>query len=239
VVVSVISRLAFELAMWSNRAIPLLLVCEEAHRYIPNDSAKGFAGTRRAISKIAKEGRKYGVSLAIISQRPSELDISTLSQCSTIFSMRLSNERDQNFMRAAIPDGVGGLLKFLPSLGTAEAMVFGESVKIPMRILLNTLEEKRRPYSSSAPFTDLWSSGEVSSKFMEQVFHNWRARQLNAPAHKTSALNKGEDIPILKARPVAANPVAAHPAQAVKNTDPARANSIAEMKALLGSVMNK
>jgi hypothetical protein len=187
VVVSVVSRLAFEVAMWSSRSIPILLVCEEAHRYIPNDPTKGFASTRRAISRIAKEGRKYGVSLAIISQRPSELEPSTLSQCSTIFSMRLSNERDQNFVRAAIPDGAGDLLKFLPSLGTAETMVFGESVNLPMRIILNTLREDRRPHSSSAAFTDLWSSGEISSEFMKGVFENWRSRTLTPQQTRSGA----------------------------------------------------
>jgi len=120
IVVSVVSRLAFELATWSERKLPILLVCEEAHRYIPRDRSLGFHSTRRIISRIAKEGRKYGVSLGIISQRPSELEPSTLSQCSTIFSMRLSNEVDQNFVRAAVPDGAAELLSFLPSLGTAE-----------------------------------------------------------------------------------------------------------------------
>ncbi len=178
IVVSVVSRLAFELAMWSQRKIPILLVCEEAHRYIPADISQGFAATRRSISRIAKEGRKYGVSLAIISQRPSELDPSTLSQCSTIFSMRLGNERDQRFVRAAIPDGAADLLSFLPSLGTAETMVFGESVNLPMRVILNTLAEDRRPHSSSAPFTELWGAGEISDEYMEEVFNSWRTRKM-------------------------------------------------------------
>ncbi|MBL4854965.1 MAG: ATP-binding protein [Robiginitomaculum sp.] len=176
IVVSVVSRLAFELAMWSQRKIPILLVCEEAHRYIPADKSLGFAATRRSISRIAKEGRKYGVSLAIISQRPSELEPSTLSQCSTIFSMRLGNERDQNFVRAAIPDGAADLLSFLPSLGTAETMVFGESVNLPMRVILDNLAEERRPHSSSAEFTELWNSGDVSPEFMTSVFESWRSR---------------------------------------------------------------
>ncbi|MCF6275846.1 MAG: DUF87 domain-containing protein, partial [Robiginitomaculum sp.] len=178
IVVSVVSRLAFELAMWSQRKIPILLVCEEAHRYIPADIENGFAATRRSISRIAKEGRKYGVSLAIISQRPSELEPSTLSQCSTIFSMRLGNERDQNFVRAAIPDGAADLLSFLPSLGTAETMVFGESVNLPMRVILNTLAADRRPHSSSAEFTDLWSAGEISPEYMDVVFESWRTRTM-------------------------------------------------------------
>lgn len=178
-VVAVISRLAFELAMWSERKIPILLVCEEAHRYIPADTSLGFNSTRRAISRIAKEGRKYGVSLAIISQRPSELEPSTLSQCSTIFSMRLSNEVDQNFVKAAVPDGAAELLSFLPSLGTAETMVFGESVNLPMRVILNTLAEEYRPHSSSASFSDLWSGEEASEEFMLKVFNQWRTRTID------------------------------------------------------------
>ena len=185
VVVSVVSRLAFELAMWSQRKIPILLVCEEAHRYIPADANSGFEATRRSISRIAKEGRKYGVSLGIISQRPSELEPSTLSQCSTIFSMRLGNERDQNFVRAAIPDGAADLLSFLPSLGTAETMVFGESVSLPMRVILNTLAEDRRPHSSSAEFTELWSAGEISSEYMDGVFESWRTRTMGGKIKQT------------------------------------------------------
>ncbi len=186
IVVSVVSRLAFELAMWSRRSIPILLVCEEAHRYIPADPSLGFHATRKSIARIAKEGRKYGVSLAIISQRPSELEPSTLSQCSTIFSMRLSNERDQNFVRAAIPDGAGELLSFLPSLGTAETMVFGESVNLPMRVILNNLVPEKRPHSSSAEFSDLWNAGEVSDGFMDEVFASWRTRSFDPMRAKTA-----------------------------------------------------
>ncbi len=176
IVVSVVSRLAFDLAVWSERRIPILLVCEEAHRYVPANRELGFNSTRKIISRIAKEGRKYGVSLGIISQRPSELEPSTLSQCSTIFSMRLSNEIDQNFVRAAVPDGADELLSFLPSLGTAESMVFGESVNMPMRVILNTLAEEYRPHSSSAKFTELWAHDRTTPEFMRQVFHNWRTR---------------------------------------------------------------
>ncbi len=236
VVVSVVSRLAFELAMWSNRAIPILLVCEEAHRYIPNDQSRGFASTRRAISRIAKEGRKYGVALAIVSQRPSELDASTLSQCSTIFSMRLSNERDQNFVRAAVPDGAGELLTFLPSLGTAETMVFGESVNLPMRIVLNTLREDRRPHSSSAAFTDLWSAGEISAGYMSRVFESWRSRtQMQQAPSGGPAAPQAAPVSRQTASSVANMRAAMRPA----GTDPSKARSIAEMKAILGNIAGK
>ena len=249
IVVSVVSRLAFELAMWSNRAIPILLVCEEAHRYIPVDDKKGFTSTRKAISRIAKEGRKYGVSLAIISQRPSELDPSTLSQCGTIFSMRLSNERDQAFVRAAVPDGAGELLTFLPSLGTAETMVFGEAVNLPMRIVLNTLHESRRPHSSSAAFTDLWSAGEVSSDYMDNVFKNWRNRSFErevsigdveasssaAPAIvPTMGKSAGQSVARRSVRTTTANPSVL--SRLPSGEDISKVNSLSDMKAMLSAV---
>lgn len=187
VVVSVVSRLAFDLATWSNRQVPILLVCEEAHRYIPRDPNLGFHSTRRIISRIAKEGRKYGVSLGIISQRPSELEPSTLSQCSTVFSMRLSNERDQNFVRAAVPDGAAELLTFLPSLGTAESMVFGEAVNMPMRVLLSRLAEEYLPHSSSASFTHLWAQDRLSPQFLDSVYESWKTKTAHGKSLDSAA----------------------------------------------------
>ena len=218
IVVSVVSRLAFELATWSERQLPILLVCEEAHRYIPRDKSLGFHSTRRIIGRIAKEGRKYGVSLGIISQRPSELEPSTLSQCSTIFSMRLSNELDQNFVRAAVPDGAAELLSFLPSLGTAETMVFGESVNLPMRVILNTLAEEYRPHSSSAQFTELWKQDIATPDLMNKVFDRWRARSFHTEQKSkgpatVSVVQEARSV-LRKAPPAApaARPPAAPPA---------------------------
>ena len=120
VVVSLLCRLIFEFALWSERehSPPILLVCEEAHRYVPADGAPTFEPTRRAIDRIAKEGRKYGVSLCLVSQRPAELSASSLAQCGTIMALRLSNERDQHFVRNALPDGFDWLIGALPALGT-------------------------------------------------------------------------------------------------------------------------
>jgi len=224
IVVSVVSRLAFELATWSERQLPILLVCEEAHRYIPRDKSLGFHSTRKIIGRIAKEGRKYGVSLGIISQRPSELEPSTLSQCSTIFSMRLSNELDQNFVRAAVPDGAAELLSFLPSLGTAETMVFGESVNLPMRVILNTLAEEYRPHSSSAQFTDLWKEDRATPEMMSMVFDRWRARSLNLGGKNEATTPKVASVQQLRnvasRRPAAAPAPAARPP--VGQTPPSR-----------------
>lgn len=246
VVVSVVARLAFELATWSERRIPVLLVCEEAHRYIPADKSLGFHSTRRIIGRIAKEGRKYGVSLGIISQRPSELEPSTLSQCSTIFSMRLSNELDQNFVRAAVPDGAAELLSFLPSLGTAETMVFGESVNLPMRVILNTLEEQYRPHSSSAEFTDLWNRPDVTPEFMEIVFDRWRARSLGkdtkqgAPAATSSPQAAVNAVRHSLRQQVAAAPAQTQqPAQAPQPVRQAVTASASQMRQRLQSAAAK
>jgi DNA helicase HerA-like ATPase len=124
-VVSVLGRMAFEFGVWSDGAVPLLFACEEAHRYAPGDKTIGFGPTRKAISRIAKEGRKYRVYLAVVTQRPAELDSTIISQCSTIFAMRMANERDQNIIRSAVSDAAAGLLAFVPSLGTREVFAFG------------------------------------------------------------------------------------------------------------------
>src|SRR5581483_6522055 len=113
-VVSVLCRMAFDFGLWSDGVSPMLFVCEEAHRYASADRNIGFGPTRKAISRIAKEGRKYGVYLGLI------------SQCNTLFSMRLANERDQALMRSAVSDAAANLLSFVPSLGSREVLAFGE-----------------------------------------------------------------------------------------------------------------
>lgn len=133
-VVSVLARLAFDIASWSSGGFQVALLCEEAHRYIPHDRSLGFAPTRAAISRIAKEGRKYGCFVGIVTQRPGELDPTILSQCSTVFAMRLGNTRDQDIIRAAIADSSASTIAFLSSIGNREAIAFGEGVATPMRI---------------------------------------------------------------------------------------------------------
>ena len=144
-VASVLCRMAFELALWSEGGIHMLVVCEEAHRYIPSDPNLGFVPTRQAIARIAKEGRKYGVSLGIITQRPGELDQTILSQCSTLFAMRLANDRDQEIIRSAIPNSSISTTSFLSSIGNGEAIAFGEAVAVPMRMRFSRVDERRLP----------------------------------------------------------------------------------------------
>ena len=144
-VASILCRMAFEIALWSNGAIHMLVVCEEAHRYVPADPERGFFPTRQAIARIAKEGRKYGVSLGVITQRPGELDQTILSQCSTLFAMRLSNDRDQEIIRSAIPNSSMSTTSFLSSIGNGEAIAFGEAITVPMRMRFARVERKYLP----------------------------------------------------------------------------------------------
>lgn len=144
-VASVLCRMAFEIGLWSNGGIHMLVVCEEAHRYVPADPTLGFIPTRQAIARIAKEGRKYGVSLGIITQRPGELDATILSQCSTVFAMRLANDHDQEIIRSAIPNSSISTTSFISSIGNGEAIAFGEAVAVPMRMRFSRVEENALP----------------------------------------------------------------------------------------------
>ncbi len=147
-VCSVLARLAFDLASWSGGKLKLLVLCEEAHRYMPSDVRLGFGPTRDALSRIAKEGRKYGCYLGVVTQRPGELDPTILSQCSTVFAMRLSNERDQEIIRSAIADSSASTLSFLSSMGQREAIAFGEGVATTMRMKFEHLDPVYIPGSA-------------------------------------------------------------------------------------------
>ena len=158
VVVSVLARMVFDYAIWSRTEAqrPLLLVCEEAHRYVPKDENSGGQAVRKILERIAKEGRKYGVSLGLITQRPSDLAEGVLSQCGTIISMRLNNDRDQACVRAAMPEGARGFLDAIPALRNRECIVCGEGVAIPIRVRFDDLEPEKRPASSDPSFARLW-----------------------------------------------------------------------------------
>jgi DNA helicase HerA-like ATPase len=144
-VASVLARLSFDLAWASQGTYEILLLCEEAHRYVPADPSLGFLPTRQAIARIAKEGRKYGAYLGVVTQRPGELDPTILSQCSTVFAMRLANELDQQIIRSAISDASASTLKFLSSVGNREAIAFGEGVATTMRMRFAELAPHELP----------------------------------------------------------------------------------------------
>jgi uncharacterized protein len=176
VVVSVLCRLIFEFALWSDRAKapPILLVCEEAHRYVPRDDQTAFAPTKRSISRIAKEGRKYGLSLCLVTQRPAELSVSSLSQCNTIFALRLSNDSDLEFARNAVPDSSRWLIEALPALNTQEALVLGDGVSVPMHIRFNDLAAEHRPASTKPPFSQAWQQESSADDLIAETIERWR-----------------------------------------------------------------
>lgn len=179
VVVSVLCRMIFDFAVWSQRPVqvPVLLVCEEAHRYAPRRDDAAFQPAKQALSRIAKEGRKYGVGLGLVSQRPSELDDSILSQCNTLIALRMSNEQDQNFVQRALPDSVRSLVNVLPTLRTQEALVVGEGSVVPVRLRFNDLPEDRRPHSADVPFVACWTREAVDMAYVEGVVRRWRLQE--------------------------------------------------------------
>ncbi len=181
VIVSVIARLAFEFGLWSHGAAPIALIVEDAHRYAPAKENVGFGPTRKALVRIAKEGRKVGVSLWVASQRPTELDATILSQCNTIFAMRLANQADQEALRAAVPDASTSLLSCLPSLGLGEAIAVGEGVPLPTRIRFDALPREAVPRSLTASFTDGWSVDVEDKGFIARIVEQWRAQKLLLP----------------------------------------------------------
>ncbi|MFZ5678487.1 MAG: DUF87 domain-containing protein [Bradyrhizobiaceae bacterium] len=173
-VVSVLCRMAFDFGLWSDGASPMLFVCEEAHRYASADRGVGFGPTRKAVSRIAKEGRKYGVYLALVTQRPAELDATIISQCNTLFAMRLANERDQMLLRSAVSDAAANLLSFVPSLGTREVLAFGEGVALPTRLRFKEVPAHQLPRSEATIATTPPALSGHDITFVGSVLERWR-----------------------------------------------------------------
>jgi DNA helicase HerA-like ATPase len=178
VIVSTLCRVLFDFSLWCEREKkpPLLVVCEEAHRYVPADERLGFAQTVASITQIAKEGRKYGISLALITQRPFELALSALSQCGTVFALRLGSDADQRFIARTLPDVAGEMLRALPSLPTAQAIVFGEAVRVPMRIRFDDLPKQRRPHTEGAQHSEAGQTDTADRAFIDTGVRRWRAQ---------------------------------------------------------------
>jgi DNA helicase HerA-like ATPase len=202
-VVSVLCRMAFDFGLWSDGVAPLLFVCEEAHRYASAAEFKtGFGPTRRALSRIAKEGRKYGVYLGLVTQRPYEIDPNIISQCNTLFVMRLANDRDQALIRSAVSDAASSLLTFVPSLGTGEAFVFGSGVALPMQMKFSNLPEQFRP-SSDVGMTGRGSADAVLD-LIASVIERWRSATMSQRAYGDEGYDSGfADAPPIQ--PAAAN----------------------------------
>ena len=202
-VVSVLCRMAFDFGLWSDGVAPLLFVCEEAHRYAPADGKIGFGPTRRALSRIAKEGRKYGVFLGLVTQRPAEIDPTIVSQCSTLFVMRLSNDRDQALIRSAASEAARNLLSFIPSLGTREAFAFGPGVSLPTRMSFEELPATFRPNSEATGDTRSDAGANISPDLITMVIERWRSASASQRVREADAVDRSQAVsaPLAPSRP--------------------------------------
>lgn len=161
-VVGLLSRILFETMFWGRnlagvgKTRPLFLVFEEAHTYLPSGESRFIQGfARRSVQRVLKEGRKYGVGAMVVSQRPSELDETILSQCGTFIALRLTNSTDQGRVKSTVPDELSGLTNLLPTLRTGEALILGEAIQMPSRVRVDLIEP--RPSSSDPNVSQLWS----------------------------------------------------------------------------------
>ena len=157
-----VARLLFQYKLYQStqerERDPILLVCEEAHRYVPNQGEAQYAAAQTAIRRLAREGRKYGLGLMLVSQRPSDVEETVLSQCNTWIVLRLTNSSDQNHVAKMLPDSLGAMTSLLSSLPRQEALFVGEGAALPARIKLRTLAEEHVPKSTDVPFASGWAN---------------------------------------------------------------------------------
>jgi hypothetical protein len=171
-----IGRLAFEFNYWNPkyREFPILLVCEEAHAFIPRAIESQFAGSRKSMERIAKEGRKYGVGLAVVSQRPHEVSETVLAQCGTFVCLRITNPDDQGYVRSLVPESEGDLVSVLAGLGRGEALVLGEAVPLPTRLQFD--KPNPTPNSDDVDFYKEWREGPDDLD-VDAIVKHWRSQE--------------------------------------------------------------
>ena len=181
ITVSLISRILFEHGYYYkvlrsnakeeiNSDAPILLVYEEAHKYVPNSELAKFRASKLSIERIAKEGRKYGVTLLLSSQRPSEISETIFSQCSNFLAMRLTNPSDQSYVARLLPDTLGNLSDKLPTLGAGEALLIGEAVVMPSLVKIVRCDPS--PSSNDIPYFELWKQEWKDLNF-DEIKKTW------------------------------------------------------------------
>lgn len=171
-----IGRLTFEFNYWNPqyREFPIVLMCEEAHAYIPRETVSQFAGSRKSMERIAKEGRKYGVGLAIVSQRPNEVSETVLAQCGTFICLRITNPADQEYVRRLVPESEGDLVSVLAGLGRGEALILGEAVPLPIRVQFDV--PNPTPNSNDVDFYEKWKTGPDDLD-VDTIVKRWRSQE--------------------------------------------------------------
>lgn len=178
---AVIARTLFNLKVWQTsderERDPVLLVCEEAHRYVPNRGEAQYEAAQEAIRRIAKEGRKYGIGLLLVSQRPSEVEATVLSQCNSWIILRITNDADREHVRAILPDSMAGLTKMLSGLRRQEAIFVGQAAILPSRILIRSLTQEQLPRSNDIDFDKGWQLTSMTSEQLGIIANRWRFQQ--------------------------------------------------------------
>ena len=168
-----IARLLFQYKLYQSaeerKRDPILVVCEEAHRYVPNRGEAQYAAAQDGIRRLAREGRKYGVGLMLVSQRPSDVEETVLSQCNTWLVLRLTNSADQNHVGRMLPDTLGAMTSLLSSLPRQQALFLGEGAAIPARIKLRTLDDSRVPKSADVPFGSGWAGDPLDGETLQAI----------------------------------------------------------------------
>lgn len=170
---ALIARLLFQYKVFQTQKEkekdPILLVCEEAHRYVPDHGEAQYAAAQGAIRRIAREGRKYGIGLMLVSQRPADVDSTVISQCGTWVVLRLTNSADQQHVARFLPDGLSGMVGALPILSQQEAIFVGEGAALPSRVRVRDLKEEQLPKSTTIPFAQGWASDRLDIEKLKEI----------------------------------------------------------------------
>jgi hypothetical protein len=190
-IVGTMLRVVYDMLFWAQelpvggRQQPLLVVIDEAHRFLPEG---GNTPAHRTLSTIAKEGRKYGVGLMLVTQRPSEIDGGVLSQCGSMIALRTTNTADRSKIVAALPDDLGGLADLLPSLRTGEGLFLGEAMAIPSRVRVH--KALKKPIGDDPKLPEAWQAADrPSGEIYTQALANWRAQSTSTETHAPAAEN--------------------------------------------------
>jgi len=175
---AVIARTLFNFKVWQTaqerELNPILLICEEAHRYVPNRGEAQYEAAQEAIRRVAKEGRKYGLGLILVSQRPSEVEETVLSQCNSWIVLRISNDTDRDHVKSILPDSLAGLTKVLSGLRRREAIFVGQAAMLPSRIMIRHLEDDMLPRSHDIDFDKGWQADPLDEETIKSIGNRWR-----------------------------------------------------------------
>lgn len=174
---ALIARLLFQYKLWQTKeerkTDPILFVCEEAHRYVPNHGEAQYKEAQEAVRRIAKEGRKYGIGLMLVSQRPSDVESTVLSQCNSWLILRLTNSNDQQHVAKFLPDSLAGLTSMLSALTRREALFVGEAAALPSRIRINKLPKEKLPDSHDISFVEGWTNQPATASKLKEITDKW------------------------------------------------------------------